>query len=206
MEYDGASTPLFPEGTPHSDSNRHPKSRICVKPATAFSSAFFWQLTWIICDEKQSTLSTSCHNTLSNGCISLPTHRSVWLSGSHLADPSSTPPWGPPFSTKTSNRPQESYGMSSSGNCSSSPISRLKEGAIRRARGRGRRWWWSVTLTVGLKITVTIGWPEMDVLTLVAGLCDAAAYSPTTGTIAHNNPSDCSQGRCLVFRYTLNMR
>lgn len=50
------------------------KSQICVKPASAISSAFFWQLTWIRCDEKQSTLSTSCHNTLTNRRVLLPTH------------------------------------------------------------------------------------------------------------------------------------
>lgn len=50
------------------------ETQICVKLATTIVSAFFWQLTWIRRDKKQSTLSTSCHNTLSNIRILLPTY------------------------------------------------------------------------------------------------------------------------------------
>lgn len=42
MEYDGASISLFPEEIPsHSDSNRHTKSQICVKPAAKPSAQHF---------------------------------------------------------------------------------------------------------------------------------------------------------------------
>lgn len=89
---------------PLTGSNRYRKikSQMCVKLASAISSAFFWQLTWIRCDEKQSTLSTSCHNTLTNRRVSLPTHgrkmrvcHSDWVTEwTDLISPS--PPLRPP--------------------------------------------------------------------------------------------------------------
>lgn len=74
-EYNGASAWLFPEDICALWAQEsEDETQICVKLATTIVSAFFWQLTWIRRDKKQSTLSTSCHNTLSNTRILLPTY------------------------------------------------------------------------------------------------------------------------------------
>lgn len=156
MEYNGASKPLFPkEIHSHSGCNRHKKvksglirAQICVKPATTVRSAFFWQLIWTGCDEKQSTVSTSCHNTLSNRHFhhtvtkcrqSVCVTANVWASGSHLHNPCSAP-WRAPLSPNIQQqlRQQDLSGMSSPESRSSSPISRLDVDLVTRAAG----WWW----------------------------------------------------------------